>query len=134
MKPSLLLIFILAGLYPRFLSAQAVSFCMDVKETGEMVNPSKSFIITKNGGTIKMLVNLEHKANAKKIIYKVYRVSDQGDQYLDQTITDEVQPDWMWFYHDLLIRSPGNYAVFVYIEGTTTLLASGLVKILAAKK
>jgi hypothetical protein len=113
--------------------AQMISFCESVKEDGQMVNPSSTYAMTKNGGIMSMLVTLDHKVGSEKIVYKVFRVSDKGDQTLDQTINDNVTPDWMWFYHELIIRSPGNYIVYVYPEGSTKVLASGLVHLIPAK-
>jgi hypothetical protein len=114
--------------------AQVVSFCADVKESGEMVNPATTFAVTKKGGNIKMVVTLDHAVQGKKVVYKVFKVNDKGDQTAEATIEDEVMPDWMWFYHDLLIRSPGNYMVYVYVDGSTEILASGLVHIIPAKE
>jgi hypothetical protein len=129
-------VLIVAGslVYENTCRAQTVSFCADIKENGEMIKPASTFAVTKKGGAIKMLVNLEHKVNADKIVYKVFKVSKQGDQTPEATIEDEVKPEWLWFYHDLFIRSAGNYMVYVYINGAPEIIASGMVHIIAAKE
>jgi hypothetical protein len=114
--------------------AQTISFCKSVKENGEMVSPSPTFGIPKQGGVIYMLVNLEKKVDAEKIVYKVFKVSNEGDQTLDQTLNDIVKPEWLWFDHELIIRSPGNYIVYVYKDGSLESLASGMVHVIMAKK
>ena len=135
-KVVLILVLSISGLFISQKSkAQTISFCESVKEDGQMVNPSSTYAITKKGGVINMLVTLDHKVDADKIVYKIFRVSDKGDQTLDQVINDNnVTPDWMWFYHELVIRSPGNYMVYVYPEGSTKALATGMVHIVAAPK
>jgi hypothetical protein len=127
-----ILILLMAGTYTA--KAQTVTFCADVKENGEMVNPATTFAVTKKGGTIKMVVTLDHKVQASKVVYKIFKVTKDGDQVPEAVIEDEVTPDWLWFYHDLMIRSPGNFIVFVYLDGSTEILASGMVHIIPAKE
>jgi len=136
MKKALIIVFaVLCGAFKyETAQAQIVSFCESVLDDGQMVNQSNTFAITQKGGTIHMLITLEDKVGVSKVIYKVFRVSDKGDQYIDQSLEDIVDPKWMWFHHELIIRSPGNYMVYVYPENSTKILASGLVHIISAKE
>ena len=99
-----------------------------------MIRPNIAFTIARGGGTIKMLVNLKMKVNAAKVVYKVYRLDDKGNKYLDQTIKDNVKPEWLWFYTDLFVRSAGNYLVELFQDGSDKILATGNVRIIQEKE
>ena len=124
---SIALFLLLSG---RTTFAQTIAFAEDIKPDGQMIGQNASFTIAKGGGTIKMLVTLKGKVNSTKVVYKVYRLDAKGNKYLDQTINDNVERQWLWFFTELFIRSPGIYLVELYSEGKKTVIASGKVKII----
>lgn len=91
-----------------------LEFCVEVKEKGECLQPSKSFQVEPNGGTISFLVKNLQAENFIKLRYKIYYLRDNGDEDLLIGIDQNTQPDWQYAWQDVVLFDTGKYKVKVY--------------------
>jgi len=110
------------------LHAQALFFCEDVDEDGYPKNESSTFTIGSEGGWLKVLVKLDDEVDCDKIKYVIYRVSRSGKEKYDNTITQDVEDNWVWFWQKITFYDDGKYNVYAY-DKYDNFWASGSVKI-----
>jgi len=128
---SLLAVFLFVfGLMPKVFSLQAqeLYFCEDVDEDGNPESESSSFTIGSDGGWLKLLVKLDEEVDCDEVKYVIYKVSKSGKEKYDNTITQEVEDNWVWFWKKVTFYDDGKYNVYVYDENDN-FLVSGFVKI-----
>ena len=110
------------------LQAQVLQFCEDVDENGYPKNESSTFTIDSEGGWLKVLVKLDDEVDCDKVKYAIYKVSKSGREKYDNTITQDVEANWSWFWKQITFYDDGKYNVYVY-DKYDNLLASGSVRI-----
>lgn len=110
------------------IQAQALFFCEDVDEEGYPENESSSFTIGSEGGWLKVLVKLDDEVDCDKVKYVIYEVSRSGKEKYDNTITQDVEDNWVWFWQKITFYDDGKYNVYAY-DKYDNFLASGTVRI-----
>lgn len=110
------------------LAAQTLQFCENVSGTGESVNPSTLFNIDQKGGSLKMLTSLPYRLGSTQVIYDIYRVDPTGEEKYDNTIYQDSDAEWTWFWKEVTFYSAGRYNVYVY-DRDRNFLTSGQVRI-----
>lgn len=110
------------------LAAQTLQFCENVSGTGESVNPSTLFNIDQKGGSLKMLTTLPYRLGSTQVIYDIYRVDPTGEEKYDNTIYQDSDAEWTWFWKEVTFYSAGRYNVYVY-DRDRNFLTSGQVRI-----
>ncbi len=106
-------IFFIFFLLPFFSNAQQVIFCEQVDNFGNPKNASKEFSISEKGGFFKILVKLNKKVDAGKIIFDVYSMKESKEIF-HNSLRMEVKPDLTWFFKEITFFKPGEYHVYVY--------------------
>ena len=107
----LLAVFLIVLVQPQkflLLPAQALFFCEDVDEDGYPKNESSSFTIGSEGGWLEVLVKLDDEVDCHKVKYVIYKVSRSGKEKYDNTITQDVEDNWVWFWQKIIFMMMGN--------------------------
>lgn len=110
------------------LAAQSLQFCENVSGAGESINPSTLFNIDQKGGSLKMLITLPYRLRSTQVIYDIYRVDPTGEEKYDNTIYQDSDAEWTWFWKEVTFYSAGRYNVYVY-DRDRNFLTSGQVRI-----
>ena len=108
------------------LQAQCMHFCENVDADGYPENESTSFTIGSGGGWLKILVKLDDEVNCDEVKYVIYKVARNGKEKYDNTITQEVEEDWVWFWKEVTFYDDGKYNVYVYDEYDNFLASSSV--------
>lgn len=108
------------------LQAQCMHFCKDVDEDGYPKNESTSFTIGSERSWLKILVKLDDAINCNEVKYVIYQVTRNGEEKYDNTITQEVEEDWVWFWKEITFYNDGKYNVYVYDEYDNFLVSSSV--------
>lgn len=110
------------------LKSQTLQFCEDVTKSGEPISASSVFNISEKGGYLKFLVNLPYRVGTYSISYEIYNVDADGYETYDNTIYQDVEPNWAWFWKEVTFYRAGRYNVYVY-DSDRNFLASSSVRI-----
>ena len=110
--------------------AQTLYFCEDVDDDGYAINEASVFNIPDDGGYLYFLVRLGsgREINCDEVLFDIYKVDSRGKEEFDNTIYQDVEPDWNWFWKKITFYDRGTYKVYVYDEDSK-FLTSGTVKI-----
>jgi hypothetical protein len=109
--------------------SQTLYFCEGVDDDGYSIGSSSVFNIPSGGGYLYFLVRMGGKrVGCYEVLYDIYRVDSDGKETFDNTIYQDVEPDWSWFWKKITFYDPGTYKVYVYDEDWQ-FLTSGKVKI-----
>lgn len=108
--------------------SQTLKFCEDVTQDGEPVEASSVFNISEKGGYLKFLVNLPYRVGTSSISYEIYKIDDDGYESYENSIIQDVEPSWTWFWKEVTFYKAGRFKVYVY-DGDKNFLASSLVRI-----
>ena len=108
--------------------AQSLQFCEDVTQDGAPVSASSVFNISEKGGYLKFLVTLPYRVGTSSISYEIYKVDDDGYESYENSIIQDVEPSWTWFWKEVTFYKAGRYNVYVY-DGDKNFLASSSVRI-----
>jgi hypothetical protein len=130
MKKVLLFVFLVVGCIAlsQSLKAQSLYFCESVDKDGYPVGESTVFTIPSAGGYLNFLVRLPYTADVTSVRYEIYKVDPYGTESYDNTIYQDVEKNWVWFWKQVTFYNTGNYNVYVY-DSNNYLLTSGTVKI-----
>ena len=110
------------------LNSQTLYFCEDVDGSGYPIGESSTFNISRDGGWLKMLVRLPYDVNCRSVRYEVYRVDSYGYETYDNTIRQDTERDWRWFWQKITVYSTGKSNIYVY-DCQDYLLTSGSIRI-----
>ena len=110
--------------------AQNLYFCEGVDDDGYAIKSSSVFDIPDDGGYLYFLVRMGsgNEIECDEVLYDIYKVSSSGKEIFDNTIYQDVETDWNWFWKKITFYDPGSYKVYVYDEDWK-LLTSGNVRI-----
>lgn len=103
--------------------SQSMSFCENVDNSGNCIGSSSVFTISSNGGYLDVLVSIPYNVNCRSVRYEVYRNGDY-----DNTIYQDTQANWQFFYKQVTFYKSGTYSIYCY-DCNDYLLASGTVTI-----
>lgn len=105
------------------LKAQTIYFAEDVDKDGYPISESRVFNISRDGGYLDILVRLPYEVNCRSVRYEIYR----NGSY-DNTITQDTERNWVWFWKQVTFYKPGTYDIDVYdcydyrlVSGTVTI-------------
>jgi hypothetical protein len=110
------------------LKAQTLYFCEDVDKDGYPITESSVFNIGSGGGYFYFLVRLPYTINCRSVRYEIYKVDRNGYENYDNTIYQDTERDWVWFYKQVTFYDNGKYNVYVY-DCYDYMLTSGTVRI-----
>ncbi len=102
---------------------QSMAFCESVDNNGNPIGQSSTFNIGSNGGYLDVLVNIPYNLNCRSIRYEIY----YNGGY-DNTIYQDSQNNWQWFYKQITFYKSGTYQIYC-IDCNETTLASGTLTI-----
>ncbi len=108
--------------------AQSLQFCEDVSSDGIPIKASTVFNICSKGGYLKCLTSLPYRVGTSSVNYEVYRIDYDGNEKYDNTIYQEVDPSWTWFYKEITFYDEGRYNIYVY-DSSKNFLASAQIRI-----
>ncbi|MBS1516228.1 MAG: hypothetical protein JSS63_14425 [Bacteroidetes bacterium] len=130
MKKLLLIVLLVisASVVSQAVNAQSLYFCEDVSKDGYPIGESTVFTIPSGGGYLKMLVRLPYTLDVYSVRYEVYKVDSYGNETYDNTIYQDTEKSWVWFWKQITFYKSGNYNVYVY-DSNNYLLASSSIKI-----
>lgn len=116
MKTKLMLLFV-ALLIAGSIQAQSVVFCENVTSDGYAETASTVFNIQPEGGSLKILTKMDETLDAYEVNYEVYLADPNGEEKYETTISQATQPDWTWFWKEIIFYKPGRYNVYVKTAG-----------------
>ena len=103
--------------------AQTIYFCEDVDRDGYPIRDSDVFNIGRDGGYFNVLIRLPYTVRCRSVSYEIYR----NGEY-DNTIYQDTESDWVWFYKQITFYKAGRYTIDVY-DSYGTRLVTGYVKV-----
>lgn len=130
MKKLYTLVYALALIFAlnSFAHAQTLSFCEDVDSKGTPIGYSSTFNIGSGGGYLYFLVNLPYKLNSRSVKYDIFKLDSYGNEKFDNTIYQDTELSWDYFYKQVTFYSSGTYNIYVY-DTSDYMLASGQIRI-----
>lgn len=133
MKKSIFKIFLASVICTLFLGintsySQTLDFCEDVSSDGDALSSSSVFNIGSNGGYFKFLVKIPYRIGTSSVSYEVYKVDSDGYESYDNTIYQDVEPSWTWFYKEVTFYKAGRYNIYVY-DGDKNFIVSETVRV-----
>lgn len=111
-----------------FSYSQSLQFCEDVSSDGVPIKASSVFNIGSNGGYLKSLTSLPYRVGTSSVSYEVYKVDSDGVESYDNTIYQDTDPSWTWFWKELTFYKAGRYNIYVY-DADKNFLASSQITI-----
>lgn len=109
-------------------NAQSLYFCESVSSDGYPQGESSVFTIPSAGGYLNMLVRLPYTLDAYSVRYEIYKTDGYNETY-DNTIYQDAERNWVWFWKQVTFYRTGTYNVYVYDDTNNLLLTSGTVQI-----
>ncbi|RPI72474.1 MAG: hypothetical protein EHM47_08220 [Ignavibacteriales bacterium] len=111
-------------------SAQELYFCEGVDDDGYAINDASTFTVSESGGYLYFLVRMGRgrDIDCNEVLFDIYKVDSRGKETFDNTIYQDVEPEWTWFWKQVTFYDRGTYKVYVYDEDSQ-LITSGKVKI-----
>lgn len=110
------------------LKAQSLYFCESVDKDGYPVGESSVFTIPSSGGYLNMLVRLPYSVDVYSVRYEIYKVDSYGGETYDNTIYQDTEKNWVWFWKQVTFYKSGEYNIYVY-DSNNYLLTSGSIRI-----
>ena len=98
------------ALYPQ----TTLSFCVEVAKDGFCQNKTNEFAISKNGGTIAFLLKNKKGLGATKVIFKIFKLTENGQEVYNTTLEDSTEKSWTYAWQEAVFYDPGSYKVKVY--------------------
>lgn len=110
-------------------SAQTtLKFCVETDKDGKCKKQASEFTISKDGGTIIFELKSPAPLGTSKVLYKIFKLSDNGKAVFNNTIEQDVQEKWNYAWEEAVFYDPGTYKVMAY-DNTDNLLCLGILKI-----
>jgi hypothetical protein len=103
--------------------SQTMYFCEGVTSDGYPTGEASTFNIGSGGGYLDVLTRLPYSLNCSSVRYEIYR----NGEY-DNTIYQDTQTNWDWFYKQITFYKSGSYTIYL-IDCYDITLASGTVRI-----
>jgi hypothetical protein len=94
--------------------SQKLTFCESVDSSGNPKNASSSFTMNTNGGLLDMLVTLPHGVNSNFVTYDIFKANEDKKEVFENTIKQNLQPEYTWFLKEITFHKAGLYNVYVY--------------------
>ena len=124
-----ILTLILFSLAPALsINAQSLFFCEAVDKNGNAVNESNSFVIGPNGGYFDFLVKVPYDLKSYYVNYDIYEIKEDGTEHFNNTIRQDAQPEWQFFWKEVTFYDPGIFKIYVY-DDDDYLITSSVVKV-----
>jgi hypothetical protein len=108
--------------------SQSLQFCEDVSQSGAPISESSVFNISDRGGYFKFLVTLPYRIGTSSVSYEIYKVDDDGYETYDNTIYQDVDPSWTWFWKEVTFYRAGRFNIYVY-DADKNFLVSDVVRV-----
>ena len=108
--------------------SQSLQFCEDVSKDGEPISVSSVFNIGTEGGYLKCLTKLPYRIGTYGVSYEIYKVDADGYETYDNTVYQDVDPSWTWFWKEITFYKAGSFNINVY-DGDKNFLASSQIRI-----
>ena len=105
-----------------------LKFCVDVGKDGTCKTKSSDFTISSAGGTITFMLKNAKGLGTDKVVYKIYKLGEDGSENFNNTIEQDVQQNWNYAWEEAVFYDPGTYKVMVY-DKTDNLLCLSILKI-----
>ena len=103
--------------------SQSLYFCEGVDDDGYPISSASTFNISSDGGYLYVLVRMPYEISSYTAKYVIYRNGDY-----DNTIYQDTQKDWTWFWQKITFYKSGDYDIYIY-DGYDNLLTSGYLRI-----
>src|SRR5690242_14776407 len=84
--------------------SQTMYFCENVDDQGYPIGESSVFNIGSGGGYLDVLVRLPYELGCRSVSYEIYH-----DGVYDNTIYQDAQRNWVWFYKQITFYQSGSY-------------------------
>ncbi len=127
-KTKFIICALLAFVFIGSASSQSLQFCEDVSSDGAPINASSVFNISSKGGFLKLLTTLPYRVGTTSVSYEVYRIDSDGNENYDNSIWQDVEPSWTWFWKEVTFYDAGRFNIYVY-DSDKNFLASSRITI-----
>ena len=109
-------------------NSQTLYFCEGVDRDGYPITESAVFNISSSGGYLYFLVRLPYAISCRSVRYEIYKVDRYGYESYSNTIYQDTERDWTWFWKEVTFYDDSKYNVYVY-DCYDYLLTSGSLRI-----
>ena len=92
----------------------SLKFCVETGKDGNCQGASSKFNIGKDGGTITFLIKNDNGLGTNKVLYKIFKLSDDGKEAYNNTLEQQVKENWNYAWEEAVFYDPGTYKVLVY--------------------
>ena len=107
-----------------------LNFCVEANKDGKCKNQGSEFTISKDGGTITFMLKNEQGLGTSQILYKIFKLNDDGKETFNATLEQAVQVKWNYAWEEAVFYDPGTYKVMVYDKlKDGNLISVGILKI-----
>lgn len=96
-------------------SSQTLTVCKDQPSYEECEHPRANFYIP-YGGSIYALVTGATDFASNTVYYEVFTLDEYGNETYNVTIQQTVEPEWTWYWKEILLYSSGSYVIYFYDE------------------
>ncbi|MDZ4712223.1 MAG: hypothetical protein SGI89_07835 [bacterium] len=110
------------------LYSQSLQFCEDVTSDGIPIKASSVFNISSKGGFLKCLTSLPYRVGTNSVSYDIYNIDYDGNEKYSNTIYQDVDASWTWFFKEITFYDEGRYNIYVY-DADRNFLASSQIRI-----
>lgn len=108
--------------------SQSLQFCEEVTSDGVPVKASSVFSINSKGGYLKCLTSLPYRVGTLSVSYEVYKIDADGNETYSNTIYQDTDPSWTWFWKEISFYDASGYNIYVY-DSEKNFLASAQIRI-----
>ena len=107
-----------------------LKFCVETGKDGNCQSASSRFNISRAGGTITFLIKNDKGLGTNKVLYKIFKLSEDGKETYNNTIEQQVKENWNFAWEDAVFYDPGTYKILVYDKSETgPLICMGILKL-----
>jgi hypothetical protein len=107
-----------------------LKFCVEAGKDGSCKSKSSDFTISSAGGTITFMLKNEKGLGTTKVVYKIYRLGEDGTENFNNTIEQYIHENWNYAWEEAVFYDPGTYKVMVYDKSDQgELICMGILKI-----
>ena len=114
-------------------SGQSVIFCENVDKYGKPTNPADTFDIDTSGSAICILFKAGGPLNTTEVQFEIYYYDDNDSLILNNTLTQNVQKNWLYCWQRLSFRDAGKFKIYAY-NASHELLGAGEVVLIIRKE
>jgi hypothetical protein len=105
-----------------------LSFCASVEKDGYCAFDNTKFLVSPDSNMTRLYLLIRNSAGIGQtnVLYKMYTIESNGTEVHQHTISQNVEPQWIYGWQIGYFRAPGKYRVKVYNDSGELLCSNSL--------